>query len=545
MTGSCDRRAPAQPFGLTRGDLHNARNNRTWAAGSKLPALLIALGAVCASLLWFNSAAGAQNTARVKIVLDVGGDTSVPFEFGDGQTSANFSLRHGQSRTFTVPSGSEIRFNQTEGGSPPGYVFDGVDCTGDSGRLSTLGKTIRGTLLGGANVECVFVNRRTSTATVTLRMNAGGDTSQDFTVFDDQAREQFTLRGGASRSFQVTSNESFLFFQTSAPSGWEIGTPSCSGDNGAIEERDTGAIQGSLPANANVTCTFFVTKPQSATITIINEASEDTDRIFRGRFIPAPGSVSNVQLRSGQQISFTQILSNSVDIVMFDGDGWRPHRKYCEGDGGALRFTTTDTGTTLTGDLGSAARDITCVFSQSPVIAAPNNVFPLVTCLAGNGRVDVNVVNTSSVDADYRVEIGNLTPRVTTVKADDWWRSPATGREDGLIGIRLLRDETVIMNDKFDVSCDSGDEEINAPEVQLLNTCRNGRGFVAWQFANPTGQNRAYAVSFEGVPNRSTTASPYGATVRGVSGRPDGTYSYTLTANGVVILRSSVTVDCQ
>lgn len=178
----------------------------------------------------------------------------------------------------------------------------------------------------------------------------------------------------------------------------------------------------------------------------------------------------------------------------------------------------------------------------SPPVA-DTSVRPTVTCLAGNGRIDLNIVNGDSVAHTYTITVGALSPRTNTVAALDWWRSPVTGRPDGPISATVEEDGVVIFNEQLEVLCDAA-PAVSTPEIDLISVCRGGLGFVAWQFANPTASSRVYLIEFEGVANRSTTAAAHGASVRGVSGRPDGTYDYTVRADGAVASQGTVMVTC-
>lgn len=176
-----------------------------------------------------------------------------------------------------------------------------------------------------------------------------------------------------------------------------------------------------------------------------------------------------------------------------------------------------------------------------PVDISAAGVYPTATCLGGNGRLDINVVNPGA-DATYRLEVGGLTPREHEVGARDWWRTPITGRPDGSIDARLWRDGALIFDELLTVACDV-EPSVSGVEAQHMVACR-GLGFVVWQFANPTDASRSYVIDFDGVPDRSTTAPAHGAAVRGVSGRPNGDYGYQVVADGMVIDQGIATVAC-
>lgn len=175
--------------------------------------------------------------------------------------------------------------------------------------------------------------------------------------------------------------------------------------------------------------------------------------------------------------------------------------------------------------------------------AADAQVIPAVTCLGGNGRIDVNIVNGPEA-ATYSVRVGTLSPRVRRVAADDWWRNPITGRPDGSVSVEVKRNGETFWDGRVLVVCDGALRVTTGSEITLLQACRGGNGFVAWQFANPTARPRSYVIQFEGVPGRSSTAAAYGASVRGVSGRPDGIYEASIHVGGVEVWSEPVTVAC-
>lgn len=166
-----------------------------------------------------------------------------------------------------------------------------------------------------------------------------------------------------------------------------------------------------------------------------------------------------------------------------------------------------------------------------------------VTCLASNGRVDVNVVNTGADPAVYRIELGALSPREVTVPGGDWGRLPFTGRRDGVLDLSVRRDGMVVRSSPVTVACDTSPPQVTTPTVQVVNSCRDGNGYILFQLANSTSESLGWVIDFEGVPRRSTTTAPYGASVRAVTGRPDGTYQAVLRSGSARIERT-VSVQC-
>lgn len=178
-------------------------------------------------------------------------------------------------------------------------------------------------------------------------------------------------------------------------------------------------------------------------------------------------------------------------------------------------------------------------------VAAPASpsVVQAVSCLAGNGRVDTNVVNAGPAPATYRIEFEGLSPRQSTLAAQDWWRMPVTGRADGDYRVVVKRDSTVVHDQTITVACD-GVPAITTPEVQVVSACRAGLGYLLVQFANPTETARGYVMTFPNVPTRSTTAAAFGQSVRAITGRPNGTYALRIRTDGVATHTIPVFVDC-
>lgn len=179
-----------------------------------------------------------------------------------------------------------------------------------------------------------------------------------------------------------------------------------------------------------------------------------------------------------------------------------------------------------------------------PGATSPLEIMVVTTCLAGDGRVDTNIVNTGSAAAAYRIEFEGLTARQSTVEAGDWWRMPITGRSDGDYDLVIKRDGVVVSQAIASVRCDSEPPATSQPEIQVVNACRAGNGFVIFQFVNDTASPKPYVIEFEGVSNRSTTAAAYGGSVRAVTGRPDGDFDVSIRSNGVTIESLTVTIDC-
>lgn len=306
-----------------------------------------------------------------------------------------------------------------------------------------------------------------------------------------------------------------------------------------------------IPADgARITCTLIAEPPPPVEISLtlvgpggiyqiatrVGRTESESESIFRNQ-------------AAGETLTLEGVAGGYFEVEVFfpfgfDYPSWQRIETRCSGDNGNLGHSESVLSQGFSGILPfqELPYAIDCQFVMRDATYG-EGATPVVTCLAGNGRIDLNIVNTDFVPHEYQVQIGSLSPRTRTVDGQDWWRSPVTGRPDGRIAATVLRDGEVILDRELIVACDN-DPQVSTPEVRVLKACRGGNGFVAWQFANPTDQSRSYIIEFDGAPNRSTTAAPHGATIRGVSGRQDGTYRYTIKASGVVVRRGGVTVFC-
>lgn len=218
-----------------------------------------------------------------------------------------------------------------------------------------------------------------------------------------------------------------------------------------------------------------------------------------------------------------------------------------DGAGGGPTFTVTFSGTTQKVDCQDKSGS-----GPSGDEILDREVMLARSCLAGRGRVDFNIVNTQG-EARYRIEFQGLTPRERSVSAKQAWRMPFTGRPDGdyevTVTKTLLEDNTTAeITRTFAVDCKAESPKELSEEFQVVSYCAGGDGFIRYQFVNPTKTKRSYIIGLEGLPdNRSTTAQPFGASISGISGRPDGTYATTIEYGDqrrVPVHSQMVTVNC-
>lgn len=131
-----------------------------------------------------------------------------------------------------------------------------------------------------------------------------------------------------------------------------------------------------------------------------------------------------------------------------------------------------------------------------------------------------------------------------TVSFKDWGRIRISGRPPRTYSAVVKRDGATIQSEDIAINCAAPVPPVSSPEITVVDTCRSRNGFILFQYANPTSVSRPYIIEFEGVSNRSTTASAYGQAIRGTSGRPDGVYNYKIRTGVTVLKEDSVEVDC-
>lgn len=179
-------------------------------------------------------------------------------------------------------------------------------------------------------------------------------------------------------------------------------------------------------------------------------------------------------------------------------------------------------------------------------VPRPGEVTVATSCLASNGRIDVNIVGSQRLGWEYTVEIEGLSPRSNVVGGADFWRTSVTGRPDGDYDIRVTGDRVFeVLNTTVTIACDDEQPTVHPDEVQLISACIGFRAFLLFQLVNPSPEPRGWVIEFEGVPNRSTSAAGLAQSVRGVSGRPDGTWAVRIRTNGIVTHDFSIRTNCE
>lgn len=178
-----------------------------------------------------------------------------------------------------------------------------------------------------------------------------------------------------------------------------------------------------------------------------------------------------------------------------------------------------------------------------------SDVSVAVSCLAGNGRVDVAIANTDAGAADYTVFVGALDGRGRTVAADSTEIVTVTGRADGPLAVVVAHGDLLIHDEQVMVDCDP---EPTAPvaEVGVAVSCLAGNGRIDVTLANLDGlaldatAAGDYTVSIGELAPRSATVDAQSVEVVTATGRANGELPITVTRSGGVVHTSTVVVSC-
>lgn len=105
---------------------------------------------------------------------------------------------------------------------------------------------------------------------------------------------------------------------------------------------------------------------------------------------------------------------------------------------------------TVTDELGNRVTSATVNVACDPKLV-PARV--KVSCLAGNGRVDVVVGNLTPIVRSYDVAVGNI-QRQTNVSSGDSGRVTVTGRPDGPLTVQVKQTGVTIHTETVQIACD-------------------------------------------------------------------------------------------
>lgn len=172
-----------------------------------------------------------------------------------------------------------------------------------------------------------------------------------------------------------------------------------------------------------------------------------------------------------------------------------------------------------------------------------------VSCVAGNGRLDMAVVSTTLVDGPvtHSLTVGRLAPREHVVLSGQQFTEVVTGRPDGPINVVLRVDGVWTAATQVVVACDPVRDE-----VEVAVSCLGERGRIDVFLTAPPSLIASfirYDVEIEAVNYISRirrSAQLSGSEVRklSVTGRRNGPYDITVSREGVDVATQRVNVSC-
>lgn len=168
-----------------------------------------------------------------------------------------------------------------------------------------------------------------------------------------------------------------------------------------------------------------------------------------------------------------------------------------------------------------------------------------VGCLAGNGRIDVTLMNDTENEVDYMVVVGALNPRAVRMAGGDRGRITATGRPDGTYEVRVVYSGTTY-SEMVEVDCDPGPPPVVAGDGQVVVrvSCIAENGRIDVLLSNTTLSTATYSVVVGDLDARVHTLDPGRSVLVTVTGRPDGPIPVVVIRGTIPLRRDPVMVAC-
>lgn len=386
-------------------------------------------------------------------------------------------------------------------------------------------------------------------------VNCNAVTSFEWTVVDNAAPSIAAISDrsdpvGTNISIQVLAADAegdpFTFSASGLPAGLQI-DPATGVVAGRLDAVGEWVSEISASDEFSTGTTSFVWEVTPLEVIVTTTCSPDQVDVEVFVLNTGPGFATYRAIVAGerQQASMSESLSKSFDFtvepvahfgVSIERNGsvvYEQHVDECEP---APPSTPTPVATPTPSPVPTP--------TPSPAPGDSAWVSVVASCLAGNGRVDITFVNLSDEASTFRLEFEGLSARQQVVEPGDWGRLPVTGRADGAYTVVVKMDGAAVATESVDVDCDDDTPSVTGAGVTIVNSCRFGNGYIMFQFVNEQPDDRRYVIEFDGVRNRSTTARAFGAAVRAVTGRPDGSYDVRIREGGTYTSTHTVEVDC-
>lgn len=519
--------------------------------------MLLAVGAAASGILLVMllavSPAAAQQEPGIELTIEiVDGDPGLVLDATALDTGEDERFVDGGSEAFLAIPGSDDVSIEISRITPGGELFRFVDLSCAAGDVSVIDQTespvpgmLTSLVIEGIDLEglaaCVLQLDRGPEGSLTVEIiTTNGNTTALFAVNNSWFSEVLQVAGGFSASFPANRVAIFGVTVTPPDPTWDWVSTECS--DPSIQVLSESWIRTGSGISGDVTCTVTFS-PAFDTLTVTNTTPDDS-ALFT--LVEVDGDLDEELEGSESEIL---AIDRPTMLRVYPAAGWGLESVLCESSGVTVTIETIKVGFIEVPALSSPERCdvlLRAIDAQPVVSDATTEVVEAVSCLAGNGRLDYNIVNRGEAAAVYRIQIGALSPREFLVAPNTWWRSPVTGRRDGPIDINIFKDGEQIVDHIAYVSCDDPlAPEPESPEAQAFVYCVGGNGLVLVQIVNPSHEATTYIVDVGGI-RRSQTPQPRGAAVRGVSGRPDGVYEVRAFAGPMqrMVYSTTVTVAC-
>jgi len=181
----------------------------------------------------------------------------------------------------------------------------------------------------------------------------------------------------------------------------------------------------------------------------------------------------------------------------------------------------------------------TPVAPPAPAAAVTNAL----SCVAGNGRVDVRVADLRSDltagNVTYDVTVGTVGPRSRTLGPLGTAVVAVTGRPDGPLEIVVSSQGTILYSETVEIDCDPNDQE-----VLVVVDCFGPHGRVQATLTNPTSTSVTYAVTVGRLATRLQTVPAGGTGFFVFTGRRNGPLGVTITRDASLLVSTGYIIDC-
>lgn len=167
-----------------------------------------------------------------------------------------------------------------------------------------------------------------------------------------------------------------------------------------------------------------------------------------------------------------------------------------------------------------------------------------VSCLSGNGRIDIDLFNLSGSAASYRATVEGLGPRSVFLSSGARSTVTVTGRPDRVYAVSVTRNGTEISNENYTVDCDTDPPGPDPDPVSVAVSCLAGNGRIDVDLFNDQGSSAVYTVTVGSLADRVRAVDTMESATVAVTGRPDGPIDVVVRRDGGIVFAGTATVAC-